>query len=224
MLLFYCAAEVDLAALRREGARGADLWTSLKAAREACDGLILVVEAAALSDLALDAAAAPGAVAARAAHIPPEAFANLDPYLRPKKVVAAGGYVVRPGDAAPEVLMIFRRGVWDLPKGKQDRGETIEACALREVREEVGVDQLHLGPALGTTLHGYERDGRYHVKTTYWFLMRTPETHFTPQAQEGIEEVAWVPWPAALRRIGYASIRHHMRQAETAVHEALRVA
>ena len=211
MLLFYCAAEADLAAIRREGVYDAGLWTSLEAARKACDGSILVVDMA-----------AEGAVSAHAGHIPPEAFVNLDPYLRPKKVLAAGGYVVRPGEEAPEVLLIFRKGAWDLPKGKQDPGETIEACALREVREEVGVDQLHLGPALGTTLHGYERDGRYHVKTTHWFLMQTPEISFAPQAQEGIEEVAWVPWPDAVRCLGYASLRSHMQQVETAVRDALR--
>ena len=211
MLLFYCAAEAELAAIRRGGVSDAGLWTSLKAAREVCDDLILVVDAVVA-----------GAASVHAGHLPPEAFVNLDPYLRPKKVVAAGGYVVRPGDEAPDVLLIYRRGAWDLPKGKQDRGETVEACALREVREEVGVDQLHLGPALGTTMHGYERDGRYHVKMTYWFMMHTPETSFVPQTQEGIEEVAWVPWPDAVRRLDYASLRNHMQQVETAVREALR--
>ena len=210
MLLFYCAAEAALDVIRREGVYEARLWTSLKAARKVCDGPILVVDTAAA-----------GAVSMHAGHIPPEAFANLDPYLRPKKVVAAGGYVVRPGEDAPDVLLIFRKAAWDLPKGKRDRGETVEACAVREVREEVGVDQLHLGPALGTTRHGYERDGRYHVKTTHWFLMRTPETHFTPQAQEGIEEVAWVPWPDAVRLLGYASLRNHMRQVEKTVRDWL---
>ncbi len=38
-----------------------------------------------------------------------------------------------------EILMIFRRGKWDLPKGKLDKGESLEACALREVEEETGL-------------------------------------------------------------------------------------
>ena len=55
------------------------------------------------------------------------------------------------------MLLIFRRGVWDLPKGKRDAGETIEACALREVREEIGVGELRLARELGTTVHDCAR-------------------------------------------------------------------
>ena len=224
MLLFYCADEADLSTIHREGVRapegaGLSLRTSLETARVACDACLLVVEAAALSDLVFDD---DDPASARTSYIPPAAVGNLDPYLSPKTVTAAGGYVARPGADEPEVLLIFRRGAWDLPKGKRDDGETIEACALREVREEIGVDTLHLGPSLGTTMHGYERGGRYHVKTTYWFLMQTPETHFTPEAREGIEAVAWIPWHEALSRLDYASLRDHMRCVEAAVREALR--
>jgi len=54
---------------------------------------------------------------------------------------AGGGVVMNERD---EVLMIFRRGKWDLPKGKCDDGEEIDACALREVSEETGLHQLKL--------------------------------------------------------------------------------
>lgn len=220
MFLFYCAAETDLAALGREGLRedGGDgflLWTSLEMAQAACLGPILVVAAAVLPGaLVEDEAVEEQGASVRAARVPPEAFCNLDPYLPPQPVIASGGYVVRPGDGEPEVLLIFRRGLWDLPKGKCDPGETVEACALREVREEVGVGELRLIRDLGTTVHGYARDGGYHVKTTSWFLMQTPETRFTPEAREGIEAVAWTPWREAVRCIGYPSLRDHMARVE----------
>ena len=54
---------------------------------------------------------------------------------------------------------MFRRGKWDLPKGKLDPGETLEACALREVREETGVGQLELIKFLLVTEHEYEESG-----------------------------------------------------------------
>ncbi len=227
MFFFYCAEEADLAVLYREGIRapegdGIPLWTSLEAVQTACRAPILVIAAAALPDgLVEDETAGEKVAQVRTRRVPPEAFCNLDPYLPPLPVVAAGGYVARPGDGEPDVLLIFRRGVWDLPKGKRDAGETIEACALREVREEIGVGELHLARELGTTVHGYERKGRYHVKTTYWFLMQTPEARFTPEAREGIEAVAWTPWSEAARRIGYDSLRDHMRRVEGTVREVM---
>lgn len=139
--------------------------------------------------------------------LPPEAFANLTPYRKPRRIRAAGGLVVREGGAEPEVLLIHRRGVWDLPKGKRDTGESKAACALREVREELGIAQLVLlGPA-GRTVHGYPEVERYVVKVTRWFFMATAETAFAPEASEGIDAVAWLPWTEATRRVGYDTLR-----------------
>ena len=146
--------------------------------------------------------------------VAPEAILNLTPYRPARPVTAAGGYVMRAGRAEPEVLLIYRRGFWDLPKGKRDKGETVEACGLREVQEEVGIQHLTLVAPLGTTLHGYPEGDKYRVKTTYWFLMQTPETVFTPQAKEGIERVEWVPLPEAQTRLGFDTLRRHLQQVE----------
>ena len=206
MLLFFCAAGHDLDDLRRAGVRAATLRASLAEAQAACAGPLLVVEEATLDGT----------------DVPPGAFLNLDPYLPPEPVVAGGGYVMRAGADGPEVLLIFRRGVWDLPKGKQDPGETVEACARREVSEEIGVARLDVGAPLGTTQHGYAEKGRYRVKTTHWFLMQTPAMRFAPEEREGIEVVAWTPWEEALGKIGFETLRRHMRQIEPQVFEALR--
>jgi len=68
-------------------------------------------------------------------------------------VIKAGGGIVT--NELGELLMIFRRGKWDLPKGKLDAGETIEECALREVNEETGVQNLELGKLIAITQHEY---------------------------------------------------------------------
>ena len=60
-------------------------------------------------------------------------------------VKAAGGLVLNENK---ELLFIFRRGKWDLPKGKLDEGETIEQCAIREVAEETGVKNISLNKEL----------------------------------------------------------------------------
>jgi 8-oxo-dGTP diphosphatase len=56
-------------------------------------------------------------------------------------VRAAGGVVFRTAFRAVEVLLVYRAryGDWSFPKGRADRGETDEACAVREVEEETGL-------------------------------------------------------------------------------------
>lgn len=105
-----------------------------------------------------------------------------------EQVTAAGGVVV---DNAGRILWIFRRNKWDLPKGKADGGETIEETALREVREECGIQQLKIIQFLGKAYHIYPiTKGKKAVfKTTYFFKMETEDSHFVPQAEEDITEI-----------------------------------
>lgn len=103
-------------------------------------------------------------------------------------IEAAGGLVF---NANQEMLLIFRRGTWDLPKGKIDKGETKEAAAVREVQEETGLQNLTLGDLRHTMYHTY-REGRQRIlKRTYWFEMHTTDADLTPQAEEQIEKAEW---------------------------------
>ena len=107
-------------------------------------------------------------------------------------IIAAGGIVVNPNK---EILWIFRRGFWDLPKGKLDPNETIEACAVREVMEETGIDHLVLGELILTTKHQYHDTylNTQVVKTTYWYAMTTDIIQEgIPQTEEDIEAIAWI--------------------------------
>ena len=85
-------------------------------------------------------------------------------------VVAAGGVVT---NKEGKVLFIYRNDKWDLPKGKLDKGETIEACALREVAEETGVKGLKIENFLQTTYHIFKRNGGYKLKEVHWYAMKT---------------------------------------------------
>jgi len=89
--------------------------------------------------------------------------------------------------------MILRNGKWDLPKGKKENNETEEQCAVREVMEECGVENLVLKKYLKKTYHTYDLKGQKILKITSWFLMHSNyEGVLTPQLNEGIEHVCWV--------------------------------
>ncbi len=104
-------------------------------------------------------------------------------------VDAAGGLVK---NAKGKVLFIFRNGVWDLPKGKLEAGESIEDAAVREVEEETGVLNLELGDFLQTTYHVFKRKGKFKLKRTYWYYMYTDyDKKLVPQLDEGITKVKW---------------------------------
>jgi len=104
-------------------------------------------------------------------------------------VVAAGGVVT---NKKGKVLFIYRNDKWDLPKGKLDKGETIEACALREVEEETGVKGLKIENVLQTTYHVFKRNGIYKLKEVHWYAMKTSyKGKLKGQKSEGIEKVKW---------------------------------
>ena len=106
-------------------------------------------------------------------------------------VPAAGG-VVELGDSG-KTLFIYRRGSWDLPKGKIDEGEDAPTAALREVEEETGLAQLTLGAELPVTYHTYRnRKEKRVLKPTYWFRMHTQQEELVPQAEEDIELARWL--------------------------------
>ena len=110
-----------------------------------------------------------------------------------KLLPAAGGVVHQ----AEKYLFIFRKGKWDLPKGKQDPGETPEMTALREVWEETGLGDLTIDGTYPSTWHIYQSPykgskGEWILKETAWFSMRASgKGILIPQTAEEIEMVRW---------------------------------
>ena len=116
-----------------------------------------------------------------------------------KIVAAAGGLVL---NKKGHVLMIFRRGSWDLPKGKLDPGETKKEAALREVMEETGLKEVALIQKLTTTYHIYrtKNSDKRILKPSYWYVMTSQDKELIPQTEEDIEKVEWVPLATALSK------------------------
>lgn len=130
-----------------------------------------------------------------------------------RPIMAGGGLVYNEEGA---LLMIYRRGKWDLPKGKLDEGENIAECALREVCEETGLLQLRLGNKLIDSYHIYVQDGEQYLKQTVWYTMYgTSADLLKPQKEENIMEARWV----AEKELGT-----HASRSYEAIREVLKTA
>ena len=103
-------------------------------------------------------------------------------------IEAAGGYVQNEKN---ETLCIHRLGKWDLPKGKLEENEHIDECAIREVEEECGIENLKITSPVFHTYHTYPLKGQHILKRTHWYKMTTQTQALTPQTEEDITEVIW---------------------------------
>ena len=114
------------------------------------------------------------------------------------KIKRAGGGLVFNKDQ--QILAIHRMGYWDLPKGKQEKGESIEATAVREVMEETGIVQVELSDFVMHTYHCFRNHNKKRIlKWSSWYKMYSEETNFVPQSEEGIERVVWIA-PTELKK------------------------
>jgi len=112
-------------------------------------------------------------------------------FIKKFTLIKAGGGLVL--NEKSEVLMIFRRGKWDLPKGKLDKGETLEECAIREVQEETGLKDIGLVSPFTITYHTYHEGTKFILKESHWYIMKVKGNQILlPQTEEDIQEIKWV--------------------------------
>lgn len=134
-------------------------------------------------------------------------FTRLKRYVQSQfRIVKAAGGLVRKED---RLLLIYRLGKWDLPKGKLEKGERSRPAAVREVQEECGVE-AELVHKLCTTWHTYMQEGKRILKKTKWYTMNCISDEFMePQYVEGIEEIRWMTLQEAEKALegSYRSIR-----------------
>ncbi|MEO1416276.1 MAG: NUDIX domain-containing protein [Bacteroidota bacterium] len=107
-----------------------------------------------------------------------------------KTTEAAGGLVV---NEKGEYLCIFNRNKWTLPKGGVEWREPVEDAAVREVKEETGLQEVQLLGPFSKTYHTFRRRRKWVLKTTHWYYMQaSSESSLVPQAEEKIEAVEWM--------------------------------
>ncbi len=105
--------------------------------------------------------------------------------------IEAGGGLVR--NELGEYLFIYRRGSWDLPKGKIESKETKKGATLREIEEETGVRKMTILEKLMVTRHVYRSNiGKRIIKKSHWYLIETKKQPLSPQADEDIERAEWM--------------------------------
>ena len=107
-----------------------------------------------------------------------------------KFVEASGGIVIR----NKKYLWIYRNGIWDLPKGKLEYLEDYKTAALREVKEECGLDSsLIIEKLIYISFHTYIENSKKIIKRTHWYeMVYSGSKNVFPQDEEGIEKVEWL--------------------------------
>ena len=132
-----------------------------------------------------------------------------------------------------EVLLIHRKGLWDIPKGKVEKNEQVAYAARREVQEEVGLEDPIITHFICTTNHEYEQKNKRYQKTTYWYGMidakgfraineinkekktkpiDSMKFRFIPQVEEGITDVRWVEITKAQKWVAFDNLRDVLNQ------------
>lgn len=105
--------------------------------------------------------------------------------------IEAGGGLVR--NEKNEFLFIYRRGSWDLPKGKIEDNETKKQATLREIEEETGISKMTIVEKIGVTRHTYRSNvGKRIIKKSHWYLIETLKQKPKPQVAEDIEKAVWM--------------------------------
>jgi 8-oxo-dGTP pyrophosphatase MutT (NUDIX family) len=135
------------------------------------------------------------------------------PPLRNARATSAGGVVHRSVDGLTEILLVHRRRpvLWALPKGTPDAGETLAETALREVREETGVE-VEIEEPLGEITYFFVRDRIRFRKTVHFFLMR-PVGGSIDEHDHEFDEVRWMAIDEALQLMNYATEREVVERA-----------
>lgn len=108
-------------------------------------------------------------------------------------IESAGGLVCNKNH---HILLMFKRGKWDMPKGRIEKNTEPEESALREVQEETGlnIDKLTIQSELVSTWHTTRHHNTKYLKKTHWYLMEYDgeDDDTAPQVEEGIIECRWI--------------------------------
>lgn len=138
--------------------------------------------------------------------------------MRTVREISSGGIVYRRHRGVTEVALIRVRDRWCLPKGKVEEGEGVQETALREVREETGLEGKVVAK-LGDITYWYtnktkEGETVRIFKRVYFHLIRCLKGDVRRHDEE-VEEACWLPIEKAIQKLSYPTEREMMRKAVT---------
>jgi 8-oxo-dGTP pyrophosphatase MutT (NUDIX family) len=142
--------------------------------------------------------------------------------LRTSTATSAGGIVVRYEGDRPQLVVGCRRRdrdvvTWTLPKGTPDPGETREETALREVREETGLDVRIRGP-LDSIEYWFVQSGTRIHKTVHYYLMDQTGGDLSRHDHE-FESVRWIGFDEAQHLLTFETERNLVARAAAAIED-----
>ena len=142
---------------------------------------------------------------------------------RATRETSAGGVVFRAPQGEEPLFLLIRDSYrnWGFPKGHLESSELPDAAALREVKEETGLDGLELCGEIETIDWYFRCRGKLIHKICHFYLMKTESESTSPQRTEGITACRWMPIKLDLETISYANARSVLRRAHELVVEAL---
>jgi len=133
--------------------------------------------------------------------------------LRSARATSAGGVVHRTAPARTEVALVHRLkpALWALPKGTPQAGETLEETALRETREETGLE-VEIEQPISSIRYFFVRGRTRFAKTVHFFLMRPVGGDLSLHDHE-FDEVLWWPLEEAIELVTYPTERSVLERA-----------
>jgi uncharacterized protein involved in tolerance to divalent cations/ADP-ribose pyrophosphatase YjhB (NUDIX family) len=134
------------------------------------------------------------------------------------KEVSAGGVIYRKDSDDLEIALIHTRNRWGLPKGHIEEGERVDEAALREVREETGLEGK-LVRKLGDIRYSYRDKSQAGepiriYKRVFFYLMRYTRGDTRDHDHE-VDDVRWFPIAQAMRELRFATERKMVHRAMT---------